>query len=616
MVIEDDTGELDVYGTYDKTGEKRYSEMESRPEAGDEVLLYGNLTTYNGDPEIKSGWILDFKHEEQPFDESGYTENSIKQAREVAAKTKVKVTGTVSQVTYANGLVQNGYVLVDNESSIYVYDNSIVKVGNKVTVFAEKDYYVLSTEATNAAKFGYKGANQLCNVKKIINDNKTDNPITLSWASEKTIKEIMETSVKEDITNLVFKANALIKKSQGTGFTNYYIDDLDGKTGSYVYTQANGKDLAYLEKFDGKICEVYFVCQNAKSTGTGCTWRFLPIQVKDNNFVFDKAKANKFALDYYAFENVMDSYTGDPAEEMITTFESELLGITGVTISYTSDNTESAYFETKDGKTYLHCKSTGTATLTATAHLEGQTDATLTKTIQVKDASSISSVNVKAAIDAAKDAELSVKGVVGPSLVNKSGFYLIDETGSIAVVVNDSATLATIRQGQTVIIKGKKDLYTASGKTFGEVCLTQGEVIANLYGKTDYSTASFIKDKTLADVKKLDPNNSDLTANVYSLKASFQKIEEKNYSKALIYTYNENDADKTRPSVSMELYCSSANQYSWLNPYYNPDMTQKPVEYDVEIAVCNWNSKDFFRACVLSVTDSTGKKVLNDLNFR
>lgn len=616
MIIEDDTGELDVYGTYDKTGEKRYSEMTERPVAGDEVLLYGTLQSYNGNPEIKSGWILEFKHDEAAFDETAYSEKTIRQARDVDAGSLVKVTGTVAQVTYANGMAQNGFVIVDNESSIYVYDNSIVQVGNKVTVFAKKDYYILSNEQTNATKFGYKGANQLCDVKKLVNDNKTDNPITLDWASEKTIRDIMKTSVKEDVTNLVFKANALIKKSQGTGFVNYYIDDLDGKTGSYVYTQANGKDLSYLEKFDGKICEVYFVCQNAKSTGTGCTWRFLPIQVKDNNFVFDKAKAPKFALDYYAFENIMDSYTGDPSEEMVTTFESELLGISGVTISYTSDNTDSAYFETKDGKTYLHCKSTGSATLTATAHLDGQTDATLNKTIQVKDASSISSVNVKSAIDAAKDTSLTVKGVVGPSLVNKEGFYLIDETGAIAVVINDANTLSTIRQGQTIILNGKRDLYTSSTGSYGEVCLTQGEVIANLYGKTDYSTTSFIKDKTLADVKVLDVNDSSNTAKVYSLKASFQKVEEKNYSKAIIYTYKEDDADKNKPSISMELYCSNANQYSWLNPYYNPDMSQKPVEYDVEIAVCNWNSKNFFKACILSVTDSTGKKVLNDLNFR
>ena len=59
----------------------------------------------------------------------------------------------------------------------------------------------------------------------------------------------MNTPVSEDISTTIYKVNALIKKAPGDGFINYYINDLDGTTGSYVYTQANGNDLDYLEPF-------------------------------------------------------------------------------------------------------------------------------------------------------------------------------------------------------------------------------------------------------------------------------------------------------------------------------------------------------------------------------
>ena len=59
MTIEDETGEIMVYGTYSADGETRYGDMEEKPVAGDYVLLYGNLQEYKGTPEIYSGWIID-----------------------------------------------------------------------------------------------------------------------------------------------------------------------------------------------------------------------------------------------------------------------------------------------------------------------------------------------------------------------------------------------------------------------------------------------------------------------------------------------------------------------------------------------------------------------------
>ena len=64
----------------------------------------------------------------------------------------------------------------------------------------------------------------------------------------------------------------------------------------------------------------------------------------------------------------------------------------------------------------------------------------------------------------------------------------------------------------------------------------------------------------------------------------------------------------TDGSTQVRLYCSSASQYSWLKQYAGQEVT-------VEIAACNWNSKNYYVGCVLAVINADGTKTLNTLNF-
>ena len=59
---------------------------------------------------------------------------------------------------------------------------------------------------------------------------------------------------------------------------------------------------------------------------------------------------------------------------------------------------------------------------------------------------------------------------------------------------------------------------------------------------------------------------------------------------------------------SVRLYCSSANQYRWLQAFAGQEVT-------VEIAACNWNGKNYYTGCVLAVLNADGTKTLNTLNF-
>lgn len=470
--------------------------------------------------------------------------------------------------------------------------------------------FIASKEASSAKKFGYKGACQLIDGHLLSNDEAT-NDLDLSFAQEKTVKEVIETSPSDNITSLIYHSNALIKRVQkeGQNFVNYYIDDLDGKTGSYVYTACDGKDFAWMDQYDGKICSVYYTALNAKSTSTGVLFRFLPIKIEDNNnYQFDKAEAPKFAVEYYGLEQFDTSYSADPSKEMLTSVTSDLLNFGTATLSYSSNNTALAYFETgEDGKVIFHINSEteGTATITVTGHLDGQKDFSKTMDIKiVKPVDLSSAVNVKVAIDASKGTELLVKGVIGPSLVNKNGFYLIDETGSLAVVMNSTDELKGLQIGQTVYIKGKRDLFASSRKgtpSYFESCMTGCQIVKNEFGNVDYSTASFIKGKTLADLIALPVADNYHTAEVYVITAGLKFVSTKNYSNAYL-----KDGDS-----EMRLYCTNAaGQYQWIKSYVDDTKT-----YTMEVAVCNWNDKNYFTACLLSITDSNGNKVMNTLNF-
>lgn len=61
MYIVDELGnEFTVYGTYSADGVNRYDAMESKPQAGDYVVILGILGQYNGTPQMKNGWIQSF----------------------------------------------------------------------------------------------------------------------------------------------------------------------------------------------------------------------------------------------------------------------------------------------------------------------------------------------------------------------------------------------------------------------------------------------------------------------------------------------------------------------------------------------------------------------------
>ena len=246
----------------------------------------------------------------------------------------------------------------------------------------------------------------------------------------------------------------------------------------------------------------------------------------------------------------------------------------------------------------MNCLATGTATITVTATYNGNTysqDVTITVAIAEQGEQY---ATVKDAIAATVGDILTVKGIVGPSLVNRNGFYLFNDDAMIAVVVSDTAILKELEVGHEIVLEGKRDLfYNGTGSHAGQIALTNATLVTNFYGNHAYSTDFFITDKTLADLYALNVSEHHSTE-VYVVKATVVFEETAYYSKLSI----------TDNGTTLSLYMSGAGQYSWLKEFTGQEVT-------MEIAPCNWNNKTYYAGCVLAVVNPDGSKIVNTLNF-
>lgn len=597
MVVSDGVDSINIYGLCDANG-TQYNNLEDKPVKGDKITLYGKVHTFNGVPEFKEAVIVSFTHVTPEVDDT-YQEVTIKQAREANVGDKLVISGVVAKITYAFGHVPNGFYVVDETESIYVYgdDAQRVSVGNTVKLGGTKDYYVLEKEQNNALKYGYKGCCQLKD-SILLENEATESEFNKDWITESTVKSIIDTPVTENITTTIFKVNALIKKVPGSGFTNYYIEDIDGETGSYVYTANNGSDFEWLDEFDGKICTVYLSPINCKSTSSGCNWRFIPILVIDEKYQFDLKDAPDYAITYKGLDQFKKIYSSDPALELVTTVSSELLGFDGVTLEYQSSNTDVIYLETTEDKVIFHTKSIGTATVTITAKYQDYT-AVKEVSIEVTDKIEYETISIADAIASSDDTQVTIKGIVVSSLVNQSGFYISDDTGIIAVTCS-AEQLEDISLGNMVVVTGTRIHRKDADKTHaGQSVIDQATILTNYYGSHEYSTELFNTKTSIAELYSLDVN-TDYTTTIYVV-TGVVKITTGQYSSNI-------DIYDVEGKNKIGLYCSSAKQYSWLEDYVGQEVV-------LEIAMCNWNNKTYYRGCVISVT-CDGVKTNNNLNFQ
>lgn len=604
MTIMDGTDSLYVYGVWSKDGTVRYDSLESRPVVGDIVYLYGPLKKYGDEVELNNSRLIRFSkdEDEKPFDITDYTAVSINRARDLEEGSKVIIEGVVARINYANGMVPAGLYLVDDTNSIYIYDSNIaasIDVGDLIKVAGSRENFVLFSEQNYASLHGYQGAIQL-NSANLLETLSKDNVIPMDWIPTSTIKDIINTDYTVDnITSTIFKVTAFINEVPGLGFTNFYFTDLDNETGSYVYSLNNGNDFTYLRVYDGQLRTVYLSVINAKSTAAGILYRFMPIGIGETveyNHDYDP----EYAVKYVGLDQFQKEYVESPNQELIEQVNNERLNIVQVSLTYESSNSNVVYFERINGILVFKTGESGSAVITITG-ISGEYTYSEEITVKVIEQHTVIPLTVSQAIAVGEGTEVTLKGIVAASLVNQSGFYLIDETGIVAVRAS-ALEIDKVSIGNEVIITGLKThsrgTYTAE-ESVGQLVIDQAVVVYNLFGNHDYSTLSFRNDKILADLVGLSLLEEH-SIQAYILEAKIDYYATPYYA---IYSL----MDPTDENIRITLYSSNEHQLSFLEPYKAQTVT-------VEFTLVNWNGKDYRGSIISIIVD--GIKIPSNQNFK
>ena len=324
----------------------------------------------------------------------------------------------------------------------------------------------------------------------------------------------------------------------------------------------------------------------------------LPIKVSYDNYTFDVSKAPEFALKYYVSGQFKTVYEADPELEVKTSVSSDLLGVSDISLTYTSDNENVVYFEMMDGKYVMHTKEEGKAKVTVVATYQTYT-LSQTYEITVQEPVTYETITVAEAIAAADGTEVTVQGIVLSSLVNKSGFFIYDETGIIAVQMT-ADELAKVEIGNMVIIKGTRAHNKKEESTgiTGQSNLKDSTVLVNLYGQHEYSTEKFDSSKSFADLSTLE-KNVDYSTTPFIVKGKLEFVETAYYTKLNFVSED--------GSTKLTLYMSGAGQYSCFKDYYNKVLT-------FEVIPTNWNDKSFWAFCIIAIVTEDGK-VMNSSNW-
>ena len=321
----------------------------------------------------------------------------------------------------------------------------------------------------------------------------------------------------------------------------------------------------------------------------------IPVQFL-SAYEFPAEESAQFVMDYHALIQFGATYFADPALKLTTKVSSTLLGIENATISYTSDNTEVATITEVEGETVMNLLKVGKANITITVNC-GTYTATETVEVIREPEPTFESLTIAEAIEATLETTILVEGIVGPSLVNQSGFYLIDETGVISVKMTTDE-LKKFSQGNRVVITGTRSQYRATTTMAGQSIVLDAELVHNYFGEHEYSTASF-EESTLEAVARLIKSvGTDYTNQVDVVEAS---ITSEGYTNIIV-----NGQD------SISVYCSGGGQVAWAVEAAGG----QGLVVKMEIALCNWNEKNPYKCAILAVYKADGTKVVNPVNFK
>ena len=236
MYIEDAEGnKLYIYGTYSADGSVRYDAMEVKPNVGDKVMLLGELSTYNGESQMKNGWLL--SHELAPEPIPDPVEITIPKANEIGAAKEHNtytaemyiVTGTVSEIV--NDMYGNLYIEDAEGNKLYVYGlynadgvrfdklDTQPKVGDIVTLVGVLGQYNGNPQMKNATMTAHEVVEDEVPVPP------TPDPVEITIADAIARGAAMEHNT---YTEEMYIITGVVAEITSDVWGNMYIQDADG----------------------------------------------------------------------------------------------------------------------------------------------------------------------------------------------------------------------------------------------------------------------------------------------------------------------------------------------------------------------------------------------------
>lgn len=525
----------------------------------------------------------------------------IKDVKELGATGQVKVKGIVSRII--NGTEKNvptGFYVFDKTDAIYVYSEKYaaeLKAGDEVEIIGNYTKYLDDSSTSIAASLGYTGSRQI--VPTDIKVVSHDNDLIITGVKQSSIAELAKIPVSTNITSNVYEVVARINKSQGNGFINYYFNDLNGVNSYYAYTTANGKDLSWLEQYDGEVHKCVIAIQNCKMSASGSFWRIVPLVINETVEVSNKEYAT------YSVDRMLSqfaaSYEASCTIDLINTDEK----LVNSKVSYEVISGEATISTTDTGyQLAITCTPQKTqVTVKVTVEYENEV-VSKEVTFDCQEVTpEIDTISISEARAKEKGEEATIKGILVGFVYLKgsskpAGFELVDATGSIAVFVSTAVDTTTditkLTKGEEVYVTGYKDLYQPreDNNHAGSIRLNNAEVVYHDWQQHEIPEG-YIQTKTLSELIT-NPSDNNITNIVYKTTLYLEKSNGtyKNY-----YIHAVDD-----PSLSMIVYSQNAGsngvpEYDWLDEYVD-----KCVEAYVTLRIGAVASKKFvWKAGVLEV---------------
>lgn len=528
---------------------------------------------------------------------------NLSDVKSLPVGSSVEVEAIVAFVVYGTEKnVPVGFYVFDDTDAIYVHSSEyaeVVVAGNKVEIIGTYENYINEKELSSAENAGYTGSRQIVPIS-VVSDGKI-HEIPTSFVKSTSIASLCEIPVSENITSNVYKVVAQINKSQGNGFVNYYFNDLDGINSYYAYTTANGKDLAWLEQYDGTVRECIIAVHNCKLSASGNFWRIVPLQILDEVEVSDE-EYMEYALD--RLDNQFSTEYNNPCTFEVANVDSLL---EGAVVSYESKSEGLVVEASETGYNVTLNFGTEKVSMTIVITIE-YNGKKLSKEVSFDCEASkpeFDTISIADARKAAVDENVTIEGYIAGFLYLKgtsapAGFELVDETSSIAVFVSTAVDTNTditkLRIGEFVIVNGNGDLYQPreDHNHTGSIRLNEAEVLYHDWQEHELPTEAILEKEF--DQLVLNPSDNNISNMVFK---TTMYVERSSGSYVNYYIHDLKD-----PSLSMIVYSQNSGkngpaEYDWLAPYAG-----KCVEAYVTLRIGAVSSGKFvWKAGVLQVLD-------------